>query len=66
MYQGGQGGGDVLGVSTSVTSTAAGIALLPNTGDNKMLAVFSIMAISLGVIVLASFVFSRVVARLTR
>ena len=45
MYgQGGSGGGTVAGAST----TAAGIALLPNTGGNMLLTYLGITAIVLG------------------
>jgi hypothetical protein len=47
MYgQGGSGGGVVAGAST----TAAGIALLPNTGSNELLMYVGITAIVLGVV----------------
>lgn len=46
MYgQGGSGGGVVAGTST----TAAGIAMLPNTGGNPLLTTVGITAVVLGV-----------------
>jgi LPXTG-motif cell wall-anchored protein len=47
MYgQGGSGGGVVAGASTS----AAGIAMLPNTGGNSMLMYLGIAAVVLGAV----------------
>lgn len=43
MYQPG-------GVGASVTTTAAGVAVLPNTGNNEVLFVVSVIAITLGAI----------------
>lgn len=44
MYGQGQGNGAVAG-----TATAAGVAALPNTGDNTLLSVIAISAIVCGV-----------------
>jgi hypothetical protein len=59
MY--GQGSG-VLGVS----STATGVAVLPNTGDNLALVVLSVATIAVGVVVTASFVIARVAGAINR
>jgi hypothetical protein len=37
------------GVAAGATTTAAGVAALPNTGDNRLLMAVSIAAITLGV-----------------
>lgn len=50
----------------AVTPIAAGIAVLPNTNGNPLLMVFSIVAIVAGVVVLSSFVASRVAIRASR
>ncbi len=50
----------------AISSTAAGIAVLPNTAGNPLLMVFSIVAIVAGVIALSSFVASRVALRMSR
>ncbi len=55
--------GQVLGASTALVS---GIAVLPNTGDNILASGLALLAISLGVIVLASFVTSRLIKKFTR
>lgn len=47
MYQPG-------GVGASVTTTAAGVAALPNTGNNEVLFVVSVLAIALGTIATVS------------
>ena len=54
--------GAVLGAST----TAAGIATLPNTGGSLLLTVFSAVTIAVGALVLGSFVFSRIANKLSR
>jgi hypothetical protein len=56
MYEPGKGAGLVSGV----TSTTAGVALLPNTGGSIFLTVLSIAAVVLGVLAIASFVTSRI------
>mgnify|MGYP006946474221 CR=1 FL=1 len=53
-------------VVTGTASAVAGAATLPNTGNNTLLTVFSIVAISLGVVVLGSFAASRLAAKLLR
>jgi hypothetical protein len=53
------GSGAVLGAST----TAAGIILLPNTGGNAILTIYSLATIVFGVLVLSSFVASRIIGR---
>ncbi len=50
----------------SACTTAAGACVLPNTNGNTLLTVFSIAAISLGVITLASFAASRVATKFLR
>lgn len=47
--------GQVLGASTAV----AGIATLPATGGNWVLMILPVLAITLGVVCLASFVITR-------
>lgn len=54
--------GVVLGAST----TAAGIAVLPNTGGNALLMVFSFVTIAVGGAVLASFAISRIASKFLR
>lgn len=53
------GQGQVLGASTSAT----GIAVLPNTGGNTLLTVLAWLTISVGFAVLFSSVVSRLLAR---
>ncbi len=53
------GQGQVLGAST----TAAGVAVLPNTGGNTLLTVLAWLTIVAGAAVLTSSIVSRLVAR---
>ena len=46
----GTGGGGLVGI----TSVAAGVAVLPNTGDSKVLLITSIASIVIGSIILLS------------
>jgi hypothetical protein len=50
MYGGLGGGGPVVGL----TSVAAGVAVLPNTGDNKVFIAVSIFSIVVGALILVS------------
>jgi hypothetical protein len=56
------GQGQVLGASTS----AVGVAVLPNTGGNTLLTVLAWLTIVAGAAVLTSSVVSRLVARSIR
>lgn len=56
------GGGVVFGFA----STAAGVAALPNTGDNKFYIATSIFSIVVGVIILASTAVRFAVKRSTK
>ena len=56
------GQGQVLGATT----TATGVAVLPNTGGNSLLTVLAWVTIVAGATVLASSVVSRLVARSLR
>ena len=56
--------GAVLGAST--TAAATGIAVLPNTGGNILLTVYSIVTIALGIFVLGSFAASRLANKIAR
>lgn len=56
MYEAGQGAGLISGV----TSTTAGIALLPNTSGNTLLTILGIATIVLGVLSITSFAASRI------
>lgn len=51
MYSSGFGGG---GAIFGFASTAAGVAALPNTGDNKIYIAISIFSIVVGAIILLS------------
>jgi hypothetical protein len=53
------GQGQVLGTST----TATGVAVLPNTGGNTLLTILAWLTIAAGVTVLTSSVVRRLVAR---
>lgn len=64
MY--GQGGGAITSVATGTVSTAAGIAVLPNTGGSPLLIALSIMSMSAGALILGSFAFTRIASRLYR
>ena len=64
MY--GRGAGDVATVATGVAPTIAGVAALPNTGDNTALMVLSIATMVAGALVLASFAFTRIAGKLSR
>lgn len=56
------GQGQVLGAST----TATGVAVLPNTGGNTLLTVLAWLTIVAGAAVLTSSIVSRLVARSLR
>ncbi len=56
------GQGQVLGAST----TAAGVAVLPNTGGNTLLTVLAWLTIVAGAAVLTSSVVSRLISRSIR
>lgn len=60
MYEGGKGSGLVSGV----TSTTAGVALLPNTSGNILLTALGILTIILGLLAIASFIAGRVSRKL--
>lgn len=61
MYNG-QGGAVTGGAgATAVATGAAGIAVLPNTGENIALTILSIATLVLGLVVLTSFIVSRIV-----
>ena len=51
MYSGSTGGATPL---VGFASTAAGVAVLPNTGDNKVFIAVSIFSIVVGAIILLS------------
>jgi hypothetical protein len=53
------GQGQVLGAST----TAAGVAVLPNTGGSTLLTVLAWLTVAAGVTVLTSSIVSRMIAR---
>lgn len=53
------GQGQVLGAST----TAAGVAVLPNTGGSTLLTVLAWLTVAAGVTVLTSSIVSRIIAR---
>lgn len=56
MYEGGRGSGLVSGV----TSTTAGVALLPNTSGNILLTVLGVVTVALGVIAIVTFIAGRI------
>ncbi len=62
MYEGGQGGGVVLGATT----TAAGVMVLPNTGANVWLTVIAITSITVGAIIVLSTALRLVAKRLAK
>ncbi len=64
MY--GRGGGEVATVATGAVSSAAGIAILPNTGGNLALMVLSIATIGAGALIVGSFTFTRIASKLVR
>lgn len=49
MYEGGKGGGDLV---APIIPTAAGIAVLPNTGGNQLLFIVSLVSTIVGVTIL--------------
>lgn len=55
-------GGKVLGA----IATPTGILVLPNTGGNTALLIFSILSISVGVLITASFAFTRIASLLNK
>lgn len=63
------GQGNVLGTSTTtvgVGSTAAvlaGAAVLPNTGNNVLITILSMVTIAVGVVVLTSMIASRLLVK---
>lgn len=59
MFERGSGNGSVLGVST----TAAGIAVLPNTSGNTVLFSIAMLSIVIGVLVILSTVVRMVVKK---
>ncbi|HET9174561.1 MAG TPA: hypothetical protein VFN56_04780 [Candidatus Saccharimonadales bacterium] len=63
MY-GGKGGA-IFGTATAVTGVA-GVALLPDTGNSLLQTIISIAAITAGIIMVGSFVFTRIFAKLYR
>lgn len=48
------------GLASGVATTVAGVAILPNTGNNTALAALAIATIAAGALVTASFVFTRI------
>jgi hypothetical protein len=67
MY-GGRGGGLVSEVTglAGVSSSVAGVALLPNTGGSVALTVLSIATIAAGGLITASFILARIAALRSR
>jgi hypothetical protein len=53
-------------VLSACTGVGCGVAVLPNTGGNVLLTVFSIVAIGMGALVLTSFAVSRLATKLHR
>jgi hypothetical protein len=51
--------GDSTGQVLGATTTATGIAVLPNTGEGSLVQVLSYVVIALGTIVLVSFTATR-------
>ena len=58
MYESGSGSGSVLGIST----TTAGIVILPNTGSNTALLVVAVASIVIGSLIVLSTII-RMVAK---
>ncbi len=58
------GDSQVLGAATG--TTAAGVALLPNTGGNTLMTVVSIIMMVAGGIIVTSFVATKIAGRFTR
>jgi hypothetical protein len=50
----------VTALTTGTASTVAGIAVLPYTGGNTLLAILSIVGITAGALVVGSFVVARI------
>lgn len=59
MYTPGQGGGSPL---TGIASTVTGVAVLPNTGGNMLLAVIAAVNLVVGVVIISTTV-ARFVAK---
>jgi hypothetical protein len=53
-------------VITSSFTTAAGVAVLPNTGGNTLMTILGITLTTVGAIVLLSFAATRIAARFVR
>lgn len=58
----GSGNGSVLGATT----TAAGVAILPNTGDNNVLFAVAIISIVIGLLVVATTVVRLIIVKKTK
>lgn len=52
-------------VLASTTTTAAGVAILPNTGNSVLMTVLAITMIVCGAIVISSFVATKVYTRIS-
>ena len=50
----------VTGLVAGATSTTAGIAILPNTGNNIVLIVLSLLLIGAGIAVIGSFIAMKI------
>jgi hypothetical protein len=64
MY--GRGAGEVASAATGAVSTVAGVAVLPNTGSNPLVIALSLMTAGLGVLLMSSFVITRLASLLNR
>jgi hypothetical protein len=62
VYMSGNSTGQVLGATT----TTAGIAVLPSTGDSPLLRIVTIAVITIGVMVALSFAASRLYRKVSR
>ena len=52
--------------ATGITTTGAGIAILPNTGGNPLLIALGIFSIVSGVIIIGSFLTAKIVGHYAR
>lgn len=64
MY--GQGGGEVLGITTGTAATVTGIAVLPNTGGNTYIMLLGLFSLIAGIVILGSFTAARIAGVLYR